>query len=106
MVIFDSYVKLPEGIALKNHPKNWYKPILSYFINRWFISYTGYQDISNFKTIQSWWLIGFLPPIHRTVAALCCARQVILGVPRPRAQSFLDGILQGFFGLARGPMDL
>lgn len=33
-------------------------------------------------------------------------RQVILGVPRPRAQSFLDGILQGFFGLARGPMDL
>ncbi len=26
--------------------------------------------------------------------------KVILGVPRPRAQSFLDGILQGFFGLA------
>ena len=27
------------------------------------------------------------------------ASQVILGVPRPRAQSFLDGLLQGCFGL-------
>lgn len=33
------------------------------------------------------------------VLILNSIRQVILGVPRPRAQSFLDGILQGFFGL-------
>eukprot|EP00434_Breviolum_minutum_P000338 symbB.v1.2.000283.t1/scaffold23.1/size449444/10 len=33
------------------------------------------------------------------VLILNSLRQVILGVPRPRAQSFLDGILQGFYGL-------
>eukprot|EP00913_Durusdinium_trenchii_P032427 g30362.t1 len=33
------------------------------------------------------------------VLILNSIRQVILGVPRPRAQSFLDGIVQGFFGL-------
>ncbi|CAE7613302.1 unnamed protein product [Symbiodinium natans] len=33
------------------------------------------------------------------VLVLNSIRQLILGVPRPRAQSFLDGILQGFAGL-------
>jgi hypothetical protein len=51
-------------------------------------------------------VVDRISSIHRTVRVRLVARQVILGVPRPRAQSFLDGILQGFFGLARGPMDL